>query len=96
MSQRVHDGEEGDARGVRVSRFAVAGGGPGGHRRGVVRALPGRALSEPDKWEDYIGAIDRGELPLNRALPVTPHQMLVREMILQLKTGRFDAGVLPQ
>jgi oxygen-independent coproporphyrinogen-3 oxidase len=31
-------------------------------------------------------------LPLNRALPVTPHQKLVREMILLLKTGRLDAG----
>jgi oxygen-independent coproporphyrinogen-3 oxidase len=45
-----------------------------------------------DKWEDYVGAIDRGELPLNRALPVTPHQKLTREMILLMKTGRLDAG----
>jgi oxygen-independent coproporphyrinogen-3 oxidase len=49
-----------------------------------------------DKWEDYVGAIDRGELPLNRALPVTPHQKLTREMILLLKTGRLDAGYFRQ
>jgi len=45
-----------------------------------------------DKWEDYVGAIDRGELPLNRALPVTPHQKLTREMILLMKTGHLDAA----
>jgi oxygen-independent coproporphyrinogen III oxidase len=45
-----------------------------------------------DKWEDYIAALDRGELPINRALPVTPHQKLIREMILLMKTGRLDAN----
>jgi oxygen-independent coproporphyrinogen-3 oxidase len=45
-----------------------------------------------DKWEDYIAALDRGELPINRALPVSDHQRLIREMILQLKTGKLDAG----
>ena len=45
-----------------------------------------------DTWEQYIEKIDRGELPLNRALPITDHQKLIREMILQLKTGQIDAG----
>src|SRR5688572_22923802 len=45
-----------------------------------------------DKWEQYIEKIDRGELPLNRALPVTEHQKLIREMILQLKTGHITAS----
>jgi oxygen-independent coproporphyrinogen-3 oxidase len=45
-----------------------------------------------DRWEDYVGMLDRGELPLHRALPVTPRQRLIREMILQLKTGRLDAA----
>jgi oxygen-independent coproporphyrinogen-3 oxidase len=45
-----------------------------------------------DTWEQYIAKLDEGELPINRALPTTPHQRLVREMILQLKTGRIDAG----
>src|SRR3954447_19212877 len=45
-----------------------------------------------DRWEEYVGLLDKGELPLGRALPVTPHQALVREMILQLKTGRLDVG----
>jgi oxygen-independent coproporphyrinogen-3 oxidase len=45
-----------------------------------------------DKWEDYIAALDRGELPIHRALPVTDHQRLIREMILLLKTGHLDAA----
>jgi oxygen-independent coproporphyrinogen-3 oxidase len=45
-----------------------------------------------DTWEQYTGMLQAGELPLNRALPVTPHQRLIREMALQLKTGHIDAG----
>src|SRR3954471_1094450 len=45
-----------------------------------------------DTWEQYTEALQRGELPLNRALPITPHQRLIREMSLQLKTGHIDAG----
>ncbi|MCH8922841.1 MAG: coproporphyrinogen III oxidase family protein [Planctomycetes bacterium] len=43
-------------------------------------------------WEDYLGALESGKLPLWRAMRATPHQLLVREMILQLKSGRLDAG----
>src|SRR5438132_1669588 len=50
-------------------------------------------LQNEDRWEDYVGALlDKGELPLHRALPVTDHQRLIREMILQLKTGRIEAA----
>ncbi len=45
----------------------------------------------PD-WPQYVGPLDRGELPLGRAMRPTRHQLLIREMILQLKTGRLDAG----
>jgi oxygen-independent coproporphyrinogen III oxidase len=31
-------------------------------------------------------------LPIHRALPVNDHQRLIREMILQLKTGKLDAA----
>jgi oxygen-independent coproporphyrinogen-3 oxidase len=44
------------------------------------------------EWPEYIGALGRGELPLWRGMQPTPHQLLVREMILQLKTGGLDAG----
>ncbi|TWT33616.1 Oxygen-independent coproporphyrinogen-III oxidase [Posidoniimonas corsicana] len=44
------------------------------------------------EWEDYCGALEEGKMPLNRALRITPHQALIREMILQLKKGWLDAG----
>jgi oxygen-independent coproporphyrinogen-3 oxidase len=43
-------------------------------------------------WSEYTGALERGELPLYRGMRPTPHQLLVREMILQLKTGQLDAS----
>lgn len=39
------------------------------------------------EWEDYCSSLEQGELPLGRALRITPHQGLVRELILQLKKG---------
>jgi oxygen-independent coproporphyrinogen III oxidase len=47
-----------------------------------------------DRWEEYIGALDKGELPLGRALPVTPDQLLIREVVLQMKTGRLELAPL--
>ncbi|MDG2206535.1 MAG: coproporphyrinogen-III oxidase family protein [Pirellulales bacterium] len=44
------------------------------------------------EWEDYVGTLEQGTLPLGRALRPTPHQALIREMVLQLKTGRIDAS----
>jgi len=41
-------------------------------------------------FEEYISLIERNELPLLRALTLTPKQKLIREMILQLKTGALD------
>jgi oxygen-independent coproporphyrinogen-3 oxidase len=42
-------------------------------------------------FEEYVSLIDKNELPLLRALTLTPKQKLIREMILQLKTGTLDA-----
>lgn len=43
------------------------------------------------EWDDYIGdLLEKGELPLGRALRPTDHQLLVREMILQLKRGYLE------
>ena len=44
------------------------------------------------EWPEYLGALEAGRLPLWRGLRPTAHQRLVREVILQLKTGRLDAG----
>lgn len=41
-------------------------------------------------FEEYVSLIDKNELPLLRALTLTPKQKLIREMILQLKTGSID------
>ena len=47
--------------------------------------------NQPD-WPGYIEPLEAGRLPLSRAMRPTPHQLLVRELILQLKTGRIERG----
>jgi len=47
-------------------------------------------IQNVDTWEQYVEKLDRGELPLGRAFPTTPRDRLIREMILQLKTGKLD------
>ncbi len=43
------------------------------------------------EWKDYLESLlQRNELPLGRAMRPTPHQLLIREMILQLKRGYLD------
>ena len=49
-------------------------------------------IQNVDTWEDYAARLDRDELPLGRALAVRPHELLIREMILQLKTGRLEVS----
>ena len=44
-----------------------------------------------DSWEGYIESLNRGELPIGRAMLITDRQRLIREMILQMKLGRLDA-----
>src|SRR5215813_9074439 len=43
-------------------------------------------------FEEYVRIIESGDLPLWRALRLTPNQRLIREMVLQLKTGALDVG----
>lgn len=49
-------------------------------------------IQNVDTWEQYVAMLDRGELPLGRALAVEPRQLLIREMILQLKRGWLKPG----
>jgi len=44
-----------------------------------------------DRLEDYHARLAENELPINRALASTPHQLLIREMILQMKEGSISA-----
>ena len=41
-------------------------------------------------FEEYVRILEADQLPLLRALPLSPKQMLIREMVLQLKTGSLD------
>ncbi len=43
-------------------------------------------------WSGYIETLERGQLPVHRALCMTPKQRLIRELILQLKLGRINAA----
>ncbi|MGE3511816.1 MAG: coproporphyrinogen-III oxidase family protein [Vicinamibacterales bacterium] len=44
-------------------------------------------LQNLDTWESYTAAIDRGELPLQRAYRPSQDERLIRELVLQLKRG---------
>jgi oxygen-independent coproporphyrinogen-3 oxidase len=45
-----------------------------------------------DQDRDYLARLEAGELPLGRALRATPRQLLIRELVLQLKLGRLEPG----
>ncbi len=49
-----------------------------------------------DRIEDYMETVNKGELPINRALQPTAHQILIREVVLQLKEGRINAAAFRQ
>ena len=44
-----------------------------------------------DQLEHYEAALNEGRLPINRALRPTNHQLLVRELVLQMKEGQIQA-----
>lgn len=54
--------------------------------------LNGTHYQNAPGWKDYIGSLESGRLPLNRAFVTTPSERLTREMILQLKLGRIEAA----
>ena len=71
----------GDMIGLGVSSFAHFGG---------------VHFQNAHNFEEYIRLLDGDRLPLCRALRLTPKQRLIREMILQLKTGSVNAGYFEQ
>ncbi len=52
--------------------------------------INGVHIQNVDTWEAYIAKLDAGEIPIGRALPVNERAQLIREMILQLKTGHLE------
>jgi oxygen-independent coproporphyrinogen III oxidase len=53
-------------------------------------------IQNVDRWEEYIAKLDKGELPLGRAFPTTKRDLLIREMILQIKKGRIETSYFQQ
>jgi len=47
-----------------------------------------------DRIEDYMETVNRGELPINRALKPTAHQLLIRELVLLMKEGQVSLSRL--
>jgi len=43
-------------------------------------------------FEEYLAPLEKDQLPLLRALTLSAKQKLIREMVLQLKTGELDLG----
>jgi oxygen-independent coproporphyrinogen-3 oxidase len=43
-----------------------------------------------DRIEDYMETVNRGELPINRALRPSRHQLLIRELVLLMKEGHLS------
>ena len=41
-------------------------------------------------FEEYVRILNEDRLPIYRAVSLTPSQRLIREMVLQLKTGKLD------
>ena len=67
----------GDMIGIGVSSFSHFGG---------------VNFQNAHNFEEYVRIINEDRLPLLRAVSLTPKQRLIREMVLQLKTGVLDTG----
>ena len=54
--------------------------------------LAGVHFQNEHDLDPYHAALDRGDLPVHRALPLTADEKLIREFILQLKLGRIKTS----
>jgi len=52
--------------------------------------LSGVHFQNTDGWGEYLARVQRGERPVDRAFETSAHDLLTREMILQLKLGRIQ------
>jgi oxygen-independent coproporphyrinogen-3 oxidase len=71
----------GDMIGIGVSSFSHFGG---------------VNFQNAHNFEEYVRILNEDRLPLLRAVALTPKQRLIREMVLQLKTGALDTGYFQQ
>ena len=54
--------------------------------------VSGRHYQNLDNWDTYLELLEKGQLPLGRGMTPTVHQLLIREMILQLKKGYLSVN----
>ena len=73
----------------RGADLAALGVASFGHVNGVH-------MQNLDTWGPYAAAVQRGELPLNRAFRPTDEERLIREFVLQLKLGSIQPGYFQQ
>lgn len=52
--------------------------------------IAGTHFQNITEFTQYLEAIDRGELPISRAMATTEEERMIRELILQLKLGRVS------
>ena len=71
----------GDMIGIGVSSFSHFGG---------------VNFQNAHNFEEYVRIINEDRLPLLRAVSLTPKQRMIREMVLQLKTGALDTDYFQQ
>jgi len=71
----------GDMIGIGVSSFSHFGG---------------VNFQNAHNFEEYVRILNEDRLPLLRAVSLTPKQRLIREMVLQLKTGALDTAYFQQ
>ncbi|HEY6217060.1 MAG TPA: coproporphyrinogen-III oxidase family protein [Pyrinomonadaceae bacterium] len=71
----------GDMIGIGVSSFSHFGG---------------VNFQNAHSFEEYVRMLNEDRLPLLRAVSLTPKQRLIREMVLQLKTGALDVDYFQQ
>jgi oxygen-independent coproporphyrinogen-3 oxidase len=56
--------------------------------------LSGVHYQNATHWDEYLGAVEAGRLPVHRGLRPTRRELLIREMVLCLKRGWLDAARL--
>jgi len=56
--------------------------------------LSGMHYQNATHWDDYLGDVEAGRLPIRRGLVPTPRELLIRETVLGLKKGRLDVARL--
>lgn len=56
--------------------------------------LSGVHYQNASKWDDYLGPVESGRMPLARGLRPTKRELLLREMVLCLKRGWLDVDRL--